>query len=176
MRRRRHAACTGTVACCRPTSAALHRRATHVAVAVGQGRKTDAPRRLECRASVLVARAYGKEWGRDLQLPAVHDEAVLTALEALWAQVQSKLSRSSRVVQVGVTLSDLSRADERQLDMLLNDDEPRRKWENTTSAIDGLNSKYGRTMVSVGPWVLPQDGNTGGKISYTRIPRAEDFW
>jgi hypothetical protein len=34
-----------------------------------------------------------------------------------------------------------SRAAERQLDILLNDDGPRRKWENTTAAIDGLNSK-----------------------------------
>jgi DNA polymerase-4 len=120
---------------------------------------------------------YGKDWARDLQLPAVHDDqAVLTALEALWKHARSSLSRSVRVVQVGVTLSDLTRANERQLDILLNDDVPRRKWESTTAAIDGLNSKYGRTLVSVGPWVSPPGGYAGGKISYTRIPRAEDFW
>ena len=79
-------------------------------------------------------------------------------------------------MQVGVTLSDLTRANERQLDILLNDDVPRRKWESTTAAIDGLNSKYGRTLVSVGPWTSPPGDYAGGKISYTRIPRAEDFW
>ena len=31
----------------------------------------------------------------------------------------------------------------------------RRKWESTTAAIDGLNSRYGRTLVSVGPWTAP---------------------
>ena len=43
-------------------------------------------------------------------------------------------------------------------------------------AIDGLNSKYGRTLVSVGPWASSPGGFAGGKISYSRIPRAEDFW
>jgi DNA polymerase-4 len=119
---------------------------------------------------------YGKEWGRDLKLPAVHDDqAVLTALETLWGLARSALSRTARAVQVGVTLSDLSRANERQLDILLNDDVPRRKWENTTAAIDGLNSKYGRTLISVGPWTSAGEF-AGGKISYSRIPRAEDFW
>jgi DNA polymerase-4 len=85
------------------------------------------------------------------------------------------LPRSFRAVQVGVTLSDITRANERQLDILLNDDVPRRKWESTTAAIDGLNRKYGRTLVSVGPWTSAGEF-AGGKISYTRIPRAEDFW
>jgi DNA polymerase-4 len=125
----------------------------------------------------LYLNLYGKEWAQDLRLPAVHDDqAVLTALEALWKQARAALPRSARAMQVGVTLSDLTRAGERQLDILLNDDVPRRKWESTTAAIDGLNSKYGRTLVSVGPWVSPPGGYAGGKISYTRIPRAEDFW
>lgn len=119
---------------------------------------------------------YGKEWSRELKLPAVHDDqAVLTALETLWGLARSALPRSSRAVQVGVTLSDLTRANERQLDILLNDDVPRRKWESTTAAIDGLNRKYGRTLVSVGPWTSAGEF-AGGKISFTRIPRAEDFW
>ncbi len=79
-------------------------------------------------------------------------------------------------MQVGVTLSDITRADERQLDILLNDDVPRRKWEKTSAAIDGLNSRYGRTLISGGPWESPSGGHAGGKISFTRIPRAEDFW
>ena len=59
-----------------------------------------------------------------------------------------------------------TRAYERQLDILLNDDVPRRKWENTTAAIDGLNKKYGRTLVSVGPWDSSPGSHAGGKISY----------
>ena len=78
---------------------------------------------------------FAIENARDLGLPAVHDDqAVLTALEALWKLARAALPRSTRVIQVGVTLSDLTRANERQLDILLNDDVSRRKWESTTAA------------------------------------------
>ena len=114
---------------------------------------------------------------RDAWLPAVHDDqAVLTALEGLWAGVRESLPRHARILRLGVTLLDLTRASERQLDMLLNDDWKRRQCERATAAIDALNRKYGRTLVSVGSWLPPPGGYAGGKISYTRIPRAEDFW
>ena len=78
---------------------------------------------------------FAIEHARDLGLPAVHDDqAVLTALEALWKLARAALPRSTRVIQVGVTLSNLTRANERQLDILLNDDVSRRKWESTTAA------------------------------------------
>ena len=39
-----------------------------------------------------------------------------------------------------------------------------------------LNARYGQTVVSLGPWAPPAGGNVGSKISYTRIPEAEDNW
>ena len=114
---------------------------------------------------------------RDAWLPAVHDDqAVLSALERLWADVRRSLSHRARIMRLGVTLLDLTRASERQLDILLNDDKTRLRWENATTVIDALNRKHGRTLVSLGPWIPPPGGYAGGKISYTRIPRAEDFW
>ena len=114
---------------------------------------------------------------RDAWLPAVHDDqAVLSALERMWDGVRLALPRRPKIMRIGVTLLDLTRASERQLDILLNDDKQRRRWEDTTAAIDTLNRKHGRTLVSIGPWTPPPGGYAGGKISYTRIPRAEDFW
>jgi DNA polymerase-4 len=114
---------------------------------------------------------------RDAWLPAVHDDqAVLAALENLWSDMRLKLPRRARIMRIGVTLLELTRASERQLDILLDDDKQRRRCENATAAIDALNRKYGRTLVSIGPWTPPPGGYAGGKISYTRIPRAEDFW
>jgi len=114
---------------------------------------------------------------RGAWLPAVHDDqAVLTALECLWTQLRGELLRKARILRLGVTLLELTQASERQLDILLNDDRARRRWEDTTAAIDKLNRKHGRTLVSIGPWTPPPGGYAGGKISYTRIPRAEDFW
>ena len=116
-------------------------------------------------------------WNRSRWLPGVHDDqAVLSALATLWDEAHLRLPFHTRVLRLGVTLFDLTRASERQLDMLLGDDATRRRWESATGAIDALNRKYGRTLVSIGPWLPPPGGYAGGKISYTRIPRAEDFW
>lgn len=116
-------------------------------------------------------------WQRTAWLPAVSDDqAVLTALEGLWITARRDLPRSVRIIRIGVTLLDLTLAGERQLDLLLNDDPARKRWERVTQAIDDINRKHGRTLVSVGPWVPPPGRYAGGKISYTRIPRAEDFW
>lgn len=114
---------------------------------------------------------------RGAWLPDVRDDPIiLSTLEKLWTEVRLSLPRNARIFAVGVTLADISKASERQLDILLNDDRERRRAERTTEAVDRLNAKYGRTIVSFGMWKPPPGGYAGGKISYTRIPRAEDFW
>ena len=118
-----------------------------------------------------------KGWSTKHKLHMANDDqACLKALDAMWAQARKSLPKSIKIVRVGVTLGDLTRSDTRQLDMLINDDPERQKWESITNAIDGLNSRYGKSLVTMGPWKLPPGGNLGGKISFTRIPRAEDFW
>jgi len=104
------------------------------------------------------------------------DQACLSALDVLWIQAKARLPKTVRIVRLGITLGDLSPATSRQLDMLINDDPERQKWGALTSAMDSLNSRYGKSLVTMGLWKLPAGGNLGGKISFTRIPRAEDFW
>ncbi len=114
-------------------------------------------------------------WGSEASLPAVNDDkAILTALENLWAEAPH--IKSPEIVRLHVTLSHLTPAGERQTDWIADDDRIRHKWEKVTTAMDALNRKYSRTLTSIGPWVPPPGGYAGGKISYTRIPRAEDFW
>ncbi len=116
-------------------------------------------------------------WHGNNSLPIVRDDqACLSGLEELWEQARAQLPARSSVIRLGVTLLDLSPATSRQLDLFLNDDDDRKKWEILTDATDRLNAKYGKTAVSLGPWTPPPGGYAGGKISYTRIPKAEDFW
>ena len=118
-----------------------------------------------------------RSWAAKRKLHAVSDDqAVLTALETLWAEARRDVPNYMRIIRIHVTLGDLTPSSSRQLDMLLNDDPQRRKWDSITKAVDGLNSRYGKTLVTLGKWKLPPGGNLGGKISFTRIPRAEDFW
>ena len=106
----------------------------------------------------------------------VHDDAaILDALRVVWREAETTLPKRTKIFRVGVTLIDITPADARQMDMLLNDDGERKRWEAITKATDALNSRYGKTVVSVGPWNPPAGGHVGGKIAFTRIPSAEDF-
>lgn len=130
-----------------------------------------------CNGLMLWLSLRGGEWSDHLRLPIVNDDqAVLAGLSRLWERLTRHHPRGAQVFRVGVTLCDLSPAGQRQLDMLLMDDRRRRKAESASQAIDALNTRYGRTVVSYGPWRPPAGGHVGGKISYTRIPSAEDFW
>lgn len=116
----------------------------------------------------------GSSWqGAHRMQPAYDDQAALTALEVLWGQAM----RATRapLYRIHLALTDITPAGARQLDMLHNDDDTRRRWEQATGAIDTLNQRYGRTLVSLGPWPAKRGDYIGGKISYTRIPRAGDF-
>lgn len=130
-----------------------------------------------CSGLMLWLSLRQASWSGKLSLPVVHDDqALLSALETLWGQVGAAYPRGTTVFRVGVTLYGLSRDNHRQLDFLINDDASRQRWERINGAIDGLNSRFGKTVASLGLWNPPKGGHVGGKISYTRIPSAEDFW
>ena len=129
------------------------------------------------RLLLWLGRKDAPGWSRSLPLAIANDDhACLTCLENIWVIARGELPPRTRIMRVGVTLMDLTPASERQLDMLTNDDVERRKWEQVNKAVDSLNTRYGRTLVSMGEWTPPPGGYAGGKISYTRIPKAEDFW
>lgn len=126
---------------------------------------------------ILWLQLFDRSWSRMRTLPQVRDDqAVLTALAILWDEMLKAISSRAKVLRVGVTLCDLTPADNRQLDLHYDDDRERQKWERINEAIDGLNTRYGRTVASLGAWSPPKGGNVGGKISFTRIPTAEDFY
>ena len=119
----------------------------------------------------------GDYWGAQTDLPSVRDDqACLSGLSRLWQRVLREVPHRAKVKRLSVALCELKPASERQLDLLYNDDHERQKWESMTEALDALNTRYGKTVVSVGPWVQPPGGYAGGKIAYARIPDDGDFW
>ena len=116
------------------------------------------------------------DWSRKRTLPAVRDDkALLEALDALFGDVRREYPKGLTIFSVSATLYDLTPNDQRQMDMLLDDDAERQRFEAITDAMDRLNARFARTVVSLGPWNPPAGGHVGGKISYCRIPDAEDF-
>ena len=123
--------------------------------------------------------AAGKKggWVESCDLPAVSDDkACLDALKSMWALIHMALPRNAKAIRVGVTLLNLSKATERQLDWVYDDDADRRRWEILTEVKDRLNRRYGKRVLEFGCLEEPPGGWSGAKISYTRIPSAEDFY
>jgi DNA polymerase-4 len=104
------------------------------------------------------------------------DMAILAALGELWERVTAVIPSTTKIMRVSVTLGELTLDTARQPDLFANDDKERQRCEALSRTMDGLNSRFGQTVVSVGPWAPPAGGNVGSKISYTRIPEAEDNW
>lgn len=102
------------------------------------------------------------------------DQAILAALMRIWSR--APIDERDRIYQVGVVLVDLYDVKERQLDLLAFDDRARQKWEIVTRTTDALNKRFGRTAISLGPWPVRSGSLAGGKIAFTRIPAAEDFY
>jgi len=116
-------------------------------------------------------------WVESYDLPGVTDDkACLDAVKAMWQRIHQILPPKSKAMRVGVTLMDLSRASERQLDWIHDDDKERQRWEQLTAIKDQLNRKYSKRVLDFGYADEPPGGWAGAKISYTRIPDAEDFY
>ena len=116
-------------------------------------------------------------WVESHDLPAVSDDkACLDAMKEMWGRIHAVLPKNAKAMRVGVTLMNLSRATERQLDWVYDYDAVRRRWETLTEVKDHLNRRYGKGVLEFGHLDEPPGGWSGAKISFTRIPSAEDFY
>lgn len=115
-------------------------------------------------------------YGEERFAPAWDDRSLLASLSRLLATAYAgeapPLSRS-----VHVALHGLSPSDERPRDLFEDTAEmsARRRWEHVSTLLDGLNARYGRPIVNLGPWLEPPGGYAGAKIAFNRIPALEDF-
>ena len=125
----------------------------------------------------LSLRHHEFRWSQHLPLPSVQDDqACLDGLDHLWESASAAVPPPQKAKIVAVGLYDLSPQQERQLDFFIDQNPLRRKWSTLAALTDRINTKYGRTVISIGAWRPPPGGYAGGKISYTRIPSMEDFW
>lgn len=123
--------------------------------------------------------AEARRWSKATELHSANDDRTcLKALDRMWHPLAAHLRRwpSVNIAQVMVSFSGLVRADARQLDLWIGDDPDRQRWEHITETIDRVNLAANRSLITIGPWSPPPGGNAGGKIAFTRVPQAEDFW
>ena len=125
----------------------------------------------------LWLRFFKDRWSGETALRRARtDRDCLKALEGLWGRAHAAHS-GARPMHAGVYLCDLDGEDARQADWLeAGEETERRRGDALQDAIDVLNGRHGRSLVTQGVWAPPPGGYAGGKIAFTRIPDAKDFW
>ncbi len=141
-----------------------------------------AARRL--RRAKLLARRFGlwvhmrdDSWSGEFHLDyASDDQACIAALGQLWQRMKQEIPQGAKIIRLHVAMFNLVPLDQLQLDLFAPDRSERMKWEKLSTAMDRINTRYAKTLVSLGPWTQPPGGYAGGKIAYSRVPDMEDFW
>lgn len=100
---------------------------------------------------------------------------MLEASDDLWAQCERKL-KVPRVKQIVVTCLHLIEAGAKpDLFGWTPEGEEDSRHMSLLSALDGLNQKYGKDTVTIGPRTK-MHGFVGAKIAFNRIPEQPEFW
>lgn len=125
----------------------------------------------------LWLRLKDDRWSGDMHIGAANDDhAAIHALTTLWQKAQTELPRSVKIKRFYVALYHLQPAGAEQFDMFTKNDALRKKWSSVSIAIDEVNQRNSKTLISMGPWTPPPGGYAGGKIAFGRVPDMEDFW
>ncbi|GLQ21654.1 type VI secretion protein ImpB [Algimonas porphyrae] len=118
-------------------------------------------------------------WADTIDLHGAHDDRTcLKALDGIWQRLAQRTAKLPfvNIAHIMVSFSGLESDEGRQLDLLVAQDPDRERWEQVTRIIDQVNLAANKSLLTLGPWTPPPGGNAGGKIAFTRVPEAEDFW
>lgn len=131
---------------------------------------------LACRLGLWI-KMRDDSWQGEVRLDyANDDQAVVHGLFSLWQDMLRHIPARARIVRLNVALYKLATPETLQPDLFNPDRSLCTKWDRLSQAMDSLNQRYARTMISMGPWDQPPGGYAGGKIAFTRVPKMEDFW
>jgi len=126
-----------------------------------------------------MAALPGGRWSHGQKLVAAQDNfTLLAALDGLWARMRGELS-DARYRQVAVTFLELTDAAATQL--ALFDDGPavtpatEARRLALSTAMDKMNTRFGRDAVTVGHDRAGATRSSGPKIAFTRIPELAEF-
>ncbi|MEE9380937.1 MAG: hypothetical protein V3V03_05985 [Hyphomonadaceae bacterium] len=127
--------------------------------------------------SLSLSTRNGERWRGDLHLfPSRDDHTFLVALNTLFEEAAPSLARAP-LLKVHVMLTGITSEGERSEDLFEHKETRtvRARWERLTDAMDGLNAKHEKCVISIGPRAEPPGGYAGAKIAFGRVPELEDF-
>lgn len=126
---------------------------------------------------VSVRTTNGYRWDREHSFSPTQDNFIVTnALNNMWQRMQYETNKS-RLLKVSVTLHDLQKPEEINLDLFEQNPTPSKPQmrPNLSNAMDTLNKKFGSHTVNMGMCPKTSSGYVGTKIAFSRVPNIEEF-
>ncbi len=121
----------------------------------------------------------GQKWkGARACLPTQDSFAMLRIVDGLWKDMTASMGSQpggSRFKQVAVTFLELEPVVATQYSLLSLVEEKKSRLPALNHAIDALNAKYQRPIVSLASNMAPQIKDMGTKIAFTRVPELAEF-
>lgn len=132
---------------------------------------------LASAVSVSFSTPEKKYWSGEHRLAPARDDHTFLQIACALFDGGVKAHGVKRLRKVSVMLSGLSRAGEVSADLFAGAETHgnRQRWEKVTDAVDALNARYKKGVVSHGPRYEPPGGYAGAKIAFGRVPELEDF-
>ena len=138
--------------------------------------------------SVSLRTKSGVKFSKQLPIQATQDPfTLLEYVDALWAQMIHYAERNHdpfhgalKIKKVSVVFFNLITANMVTDDMFLSSAETSRavsvKNESLTQALESLQNKYQKEVVSLGIPLKTAAGYVGTKIAFARVPDTKEFW
>ena len=113
-----------------------------------------------------------RNWSATARLAATEDSFLLVeALQPLWNRLCAEIA-GDRIRTIGVSLDDIRPAAGTQLGLF----EPRqRPTIDIARAMDRINGRFGRNMVTLGPAATGRINSAGARVAFNRIPALSEF-
>ena len=113
-------------------------------------------------------------WTSSTTITEANDDLTcLRTLSALWDRLAAARTRAT-LFRIAVSFDQFRSSSERQLELPFAELDHRCRLASLSAAIDSINGRYARTVVTYGQ-CSPSGDYAGGKIAYGRIPDLEDF-
>ena len=124
---------------------------------------------------IAVRDDEGRRFQLDTRFPAASDtHFMLHVMHALWKALLTQ-HNIKRVKKVSVSMHGLTKREESEQLVLLDDAERHVKQDKVSTAMDAINQRFGRDTILQG--MLPSQGKgfSGTKVAFTRIPDMQEF-
>ncbi len=130
------------------------------------------------KISVSARVKDGPKVGHTLSVSATQDSfELLRYVDDLWCDILYQFDRNRILIQkISVIFHDLENSERITDDLFKTQPHDKKNFGALTQALEHLQNKYKKEVVSLGIPPKTASGYVGTKIAFSRVPETEEFW